>query len=261
MVSYSGINNVSVKGGTGSYYRPTDKLTMSGIFQAHVDTEELNKVQAAFGFALESLQKGDTNVARLDIVGDNAVKYAKQLLESQLKNPNRHQLKDSISYSVTKTSGGGQRLEIFATAVNQQGVPYGTFVEYGSHPGGGPTYVQPKPFIRPALEFARANTLNNIQETLRTIFEEIAHGDYNYANMHFSNLTKEKTATRLLGNRALATNSATRRTSDNKSYGRPTHTALNKLGNELKSHYSYQSLRSQPTYNGISSQIHHDSHR
>lgn len=250
------INNVAGHGQyLTNYYNVTDTVTMSGLFQAHIDASDLTKMQTAFGFALESLKKGEIDTARLEIVGDNAVKYAQQLLEAQLKDPSRKRLSESISSKVVKV-GNTQRLEIYATAVNQSGVPYGTFVEYGSHPGGGETYVYPKPFLRPALEFARANTINNIEDTLANIFKEITRGDYSYANMHFSTLTKEQKVSRFMGNRALATNALSRNTANGKNYGRPTHTAINKLGSNLKDYYTHQSLvNTQPTYKGISDTI------
>lgn len=246
----SGINNIAMKGTNGDYYNSVGRVDMGGLFSAHIDRTDLTKTQAAFGFFLEEIQAGKIDFGKLNIVGDNAVKYAQQLLESQIKDSSTGNLKNSIGYNVvTDSQSGKQSLEIYATAVNQSGIPYGTFVEYGSHPGGGPTYVQPRPFLRPAIEFARANTTNNIQETLKHIFENITKGDYKYAEMHFSG-NKE---TRIIGNRALATKSSVRNTSNNKDYGRPTRTALNQLGKSLKA--SYGERANGRTYDGISSQI------
>lgn len=245
--SASGINNIAMKGTNGDYYNSVGRVDMGGIFTAHIDASNLTKTQAAFGFVLEELKAGKIDVGKLNIVGDNAVKYAQQLLDSQVRDSSTGYLKNSIAYNVIRdNTSGKQSLEIYATAVNQSGIPYGTFVEYGSHPGGGPTYIQPRPFLRPAIEFARANTTNNIQETLKHIFKEITQEDYKYTSMHFSD-NKE---TRIIGNRALATKSSVRNTSNNKAYGRPTRTGLNKLGRNLQTHYGERS--NGRTYNGVS---------
>lgn len=248
-VNTSGVNHIAQKGAGGSYYRSTGEMIMGGMFAAHLDMDRLYKTQEAFAFVLEEMKAGEIDVGRLHTVGDNAVKYAKQLLDSQIYGYSTGALKNSIGYSVVKNDNGKQSLEIFASAVNKQGIPYGTFFEYGSHPRGGATYVQPRPFLRPAIEFARANTTNNIQETLKHIFEDIARGDYRYANMHFS----DKKETRIMGNRALATKSSVRNTSNNKAYGRPTRTSLDKLGKNIQSHYNGRGEGAR--YNGVSESI------
>lgn len=249
MANIGGANHISQKGAGGNYYRSTGNMTMRGMFAAHIDTEKLYKTQEAFAFVLEEMKAGEIDVGKLHIVGDNAVKYAKQLLDSQIYGYSTGALKNSIGYSVVKNEDGRQSLEIYASAVNKQGIPYGTFVEYGSHPRGGATYVQPRPFLRPAIEFARANTANNIQETLKHIFEDITRGDYRYTDMHFS----DKKEIRTMGNRALATKSSVRNTSNNKSYGRPTRTSLDKLGKNIQSHYNGREEGAR--YNGISKSI------
>lgn len=249
MANMGGVNHISQKGAGGNYYRSTGNMTMGGMFAAHIDADRLFKTQEAFAFVLEEMKAGEIDVGKLDIVGDNAVKYARQLLDSQIYGYSTGALKNSIGYSVVKNESGKQSLEIYASAVNKQGIPYGTFVEYGSHPRGGATYVQPRPFLRPAIEFARANTVNNIQETLKHIFEDITRGDYRYTNMHFS----DKKEIRTMGNRALATKSSVRNTSNNKSYGRPTRTSLDKLGKSIQSHYNGRGEGTR--YNGISHSI------
>lgn len=205
-----------------NYYRDTAHMLM----REEVDLTEVNQVTEAYKLVLDSIlqlySSEAPDIGRLNIVGANAVEYAQHLIIQQ-KAVETGQLHSSVGYSVFQGEHGPS-LEIFASAVNPWGRPYGQYIEYGYHPYGRSKMIPPRPFLRPALDFALTNTRKNIEDSLVDIFSNIKNGKYEYNLLN-------KTVT--LGNRALAANAQTRGTTGNKPFGAPTSKAVSSLSNRL----------------------------
>lgn len=129
-------------------------LNTSGIFQANIGTEEAKEFVNAMGALLSN--NGFLSREQMDAVGHNTKAFAQALAPKM-----SGRLIESIDYKVTSDNS----LEVFATA-DRLGYPYGASVEYGYHVRGGNTFVEPRPFMRPALQYATELTKYTLQQAV-----------------------------------------------------------------------------------------------
>ena len=175
------------------YYKDTNAIKATGFLSFSANINGITEVTEAFGVALELLQDDVKSRERLEAIAKNTVEYAKQLIQEYPA-----WLSGDLYRSV-KSQVYGQEIRVYADATNQNGVPYGTFVEYGYHPFGGKKYIRPRPFIRPALEFATMNTRMNLEDTVEQVLLMAARGQ---RDLHWTN--KRNFDIFAMGNRARA---------------------------------------------------------
>lgn len=176
------------------YYKDTNAIKATGFLSFSTNIGNITEVTEAFGVALELLQEDVKSKERLEAIAKNTVAYAQQLIK-EYPAWLSGDLYRSVKYQVY-----GQEIRVYADATNQNGVPYGTFVEYGYHPFGGKKYIRPRPFIRPALEFATMNTRMNLEDTTEQVLLMAARG--NLRDLHWTN--KRNFDIFAMGNRARA---------------------------------------------------------
>lgn len=129
-------------------------LQTNGLFQVNIGTEDAKEFINAMGIILKN--DGFLSYDEMDAIGHNTKAFAQALAPEDTGT-----LANSIDYKVIKSKNNS--LEVFATA-DKLGYPYGASVEYGYHVRGGNTFVQPRPFIRPALQYATELTKYTLQE-------------------------------------------------------------------------------------------------
>lgn len=129
-------------------------LETNGLFQVNVGTEEAKEFVNAMGVILKN--NGFLSYEEMDAIGHNTKEFAQALAPKATG-----ALIESINYKVTKNNS----LEVFATA-ERLGYPYGASIEYGYHVRGGNTFVEPRPFMRPALQYATELTRHTLQEAV-----------------------------------------------------------------------------------------------
>jgi len=190
------------------YYQDTNLVKATGFLSFQTNIDNITSVTEAFGVALELLENDAKSQERLRIIAENTVQYAKQLLIE-------YPVWDTGAlYRSVKSQVYGNEIRVYADATNRFGAPYGTFIEYGYHPFGEKRYIPPRPFIRPALEFARQNTRMNLEDTTRELLQQAARG--NFADLHWTN--KRNFNIFSIGNRARANQ-----------FGQPTQKALSNV--------------------------------
>lgn len=129
-------------------------VEIEGLFQVQIQDNGFNGMVNALGLALKDLYDEPLPKELLDAIGHNTKTFAQGLVPIRSK-----KLHDSINYHIN----GGKSVEVYATADNM-GYPYGASIEYGFHPKGGSIFVEPRPFLRPALEYATELTKMSMTE-------------------------------------------------------------------------------------------------
>lgn len=127
-------------------------LDTNGLFQANIGTDEVKEFVNAMGVILQN--NGFLSREEMDAIGHNTKEFAQALAPKASGT-----LIESIDYRITNNNS----LEVFATA-DKLGYPYGASVEYGYHVRGGSTFVEPRPFMRPALQYATELTRHTLEQ-------------------------------------------------------------------------------------------------
>ena len=149
----------------------TQYSVMACIFQ--FDAENV------LGFFLESWGDRPLNDEQLLSIAKNAADIARELIVDQ-GSVDTGTLRDSIK---TDTSDGN--INVFSDARAPNGYPYAGSVEYGWHPYGHDDFIPPRPFLRPALEYAinatRAEWRANVDHMVEALKRnELSLSHFNY---------------------------------------------------------------------------------
>ena len=124
----------------GKFHSATSFVEANALFQ--FDFENV------LGFYLESWGDKPLSDSQLENIAKNAAEIARELVYDQ-DAVDTGTLKESIR---TDTSDGN--INVFSDARAPNGYPYAGSVEYGWHPYGHYNFIPPRPFLRPALEYA-----------------------------------------------------------------------------------------------------------
>lgn len=136
------------------FHSATSSVIANPLFQLQNDTTEIDNCKNVLGFYLESWGKRPLSDEQLKEIAEHAKDISKTLLEervySMAANVDRtYTLMNSIR---ADTKGGS--INVYSDARSPKGYPYAGSIEYGFHPWGRSHFVPPRPFLRPALEFA-----------------------------------------------------------------------------------------------------------
>lgn len=146
----------------------SDLFNVRSIFQVHTDTSELSNMVNALGYMIDNTDKwAMLSREQMEAVGHNTVEFARALA------PERSgALQSSIDFNII---GNNKSLEVFASATDVHGYPYGASIEYGFHPHGGHYYIAPRPFMRPALGFATELTMKTLAQNAEFNLADLTH--------------------------------------------------------------------------------------
>lgn len=167
----------------------TSSVVANGLFQLQTDASRFDGFTNVLGFYLDAWGDKPLSDEQLLNIAKNAASIARRLLDESVYSGVRYygldggptgRLKDSIHADTRDGS-----VNVYSDARAPNGYPYAGSIEYGFHPWGHSHFVQPRPFLRPALEYAitatRAGWRANVDamvEALRT--NELALSHFNY---------------------------------------------------------------------------------
>ena len=167
------------------FHSATSFVEANALFQLETDTTALDGFTNVLGFYLDAWGDKPLSDEQLLSIANNAADVARELLDEQVYNtfsitPRTYTLRSSIK---TDTNNGNINVYSDARAIN--GYPYAGSIEYGFHPYGHDDFIPPRPFLRPALEYAinatRASWRANVDymvDALRN--NELALSHFNY---------------------------------------------------------------------------------
>ena len=178
------------------FHSATSNIRVDSLFQATTDNTQIDQCRNVLGFCLSSYGRKPLSDEQLAKIANDAVEVAWSLLYDNVY---------SYSYGGNETTGtllnsiksdirGGIR--IYSDARSPRGYPYAGSIEYGFHPWGKDTYIPPRPFLRPALEFAvnatRSSWENNMEYMTQAMLSNtlnISHFAYNMQRLGASRRT------------------------------------------------------------------------
>lgn len=161
------------------FHSATSFVEANALFQFETDATALDGFTNVLGFYLESWGDKPLTDSQLENIAKNAANIAQELISDQGA-VDTGTLQESIK---TDTSDGN--INVFSDARAPNGYPYAGSVEYGWHPYGHDDFIPPRPFLRPALEYAinatRAEWRTNVDymvEALRKNELSLSHFNY-----------------------------------------------------------------------------------
>lgn len=161
------------------FHSATSFVEANALFQFETDATALDGFTNVLGFYLESWGNKPLADSQLENIAKNAANIAQELISDQGA-VDTGTLQGSIK---TDTSDGN--INVFSDARAPNGYPYAGSVEYGWHPYGHDDFIPPRPFLRPALEYAinatRAEWQTNVDymvEALRKNELSLSHFNY-----------------------------------------------------------------------------------
>lgn len=161
------------------FHSATSFVEANALFQFETDATALDGFTNVLGFYLESWGDKPLADSQLENIAKNAANIAQELISDQGA-VDTGTLQGSIK---TDTSDGN--INVFSDARAPNGYPYAGSVEYGWHPYGHDDFIPPRPFLRPALEYAinatRAEWRTNVDymvEALRKNELSLSHFNY-----------------------------------------------------------------------------------
>lgn len=136
------------------FHSATSFVEANALFQFETDATALDGFTNVLGFYLDSWGDKPLSDEQLLNIADNAANVARELLDEQVYDrysttDRTYTLRSSIR---TDTSDGN--INVFSDARAPNGYPYAGSIEYGFHPYGHDDFIPPRPFLRPALEYA-----------------------------------------------------------------------------------------------------------
>ena len=167
------------------FHSATSFVEANALFQFETDATALDGFTNVLGFYLDSWGDKPLSDEQLLNIADNAANVARELLDEQVYDrysatDRTYTLRSSIR---TDTSDGN--INVFSDARAPNGYPYAGSIEYGFHPYGHDDFIPPRPFLRPALEYAinatRAEWRTNVDymvEALRKNELSLSHFNY-----------------------------------------------------------------------------------
>jgi hypothetical protein len=139
-------------------------------FKVTIDTSQLESYLNRVNMNIENLDEELDR--RLEMALDYATIIAKELAPIGVTPPPRDPLPHGkLMQSIRVEKRGLGSYVLIADAVNVQGDMYPEYVERGSHPGGGSYYMEPRPFMIPALEQSLEIFIDEVKDFLYDIFE------------------------------------------------------------------------------------------
>lgn len=167
------------------FHSATSSIQANPLFQLQNDLEEVKNCENVLGFYLKALGKRPLSDEQLMQIAKQAKDISKTLLEERVYSMDSdvdrtYQLMESIH---ADTKGGN--INVYSDARSPRGYPYAGSIEYGFHPWGHSHFVPPRPFLRPALEFA----INATRAGWKANVERLAYNmKYNKFELsHFGN--------------------------------------------------------------------------
>lgn len=164
---------------TTGFHSATSFVEANALFQFETDATALDGLTNVLGFYLGSWGDKPLSDSQLENIAKNAANIAQELISDQGA-VDTGTLHESIR---TDTSDGN--VNVFSDARAPNGYPYAGSVEYGWHPYGHDDFIPPRPFLRPALEYAinatRAEWRTNVDymvEALRKNELSLSHFNY-----------------------------------------------------------------------------------
>lgn len=125
------------------------------------------------GFFLSSWGDKPLSDEQLEKIGADAVKVAQNLLDEQVYSHVGSSERTYKLWGSIKSDSRGGAVNVYSDARSPIGYPYAGSIEYGFHPYGHSTFIPPRPFLRPALEFAvnatRASWETNVEHMVRVL--------------------------------------------------------------------------------------------
>ena len=167
------------------FHSATSDVISNGLFQLETDRSRLDGFTNVLGFYLDSWGDKPLSDEQLLNIAKNAASIARRLVNEQVYStysaiPRTYTLRDSIKADTSEGS-----INVYSDARAPNGYPYAGSIEYGFHPWGHSDFIQPRPFLRPALEYAinatRAGWRANVDmmvEALRTNNLALSHFNY-----------------------------------------------------------------------------------
>lgn len=177
------------------FHSATSQVKVSSLFQATTDMTEVDQCRNVLGFFLSSYGRNPLSHEQLMKIADDAKEVAWSLLYDQVYSGYASELQtETLLNSIKADARNGVR--IYSDARSPRGYPYAGSIEYGFHPWGHDTYIPPRPFLRPALEFAinatRASWENNVKhmvQALKTNQLNLSHFSYDKQRLGASRRT------------------------------------------------------------------------
>lgn len=167
------------------FHSATSFVETNALFQLYTDRSEIDDCMNVLGFALETWGDKPLSDKQLKKIADDSAEIARKLLKEQVyeagySDNQTYRLLNSIKAETRRND-----VVVYSDARSPKGYPYAGSIEYGFHPYGHDNFIPPRPFLRPALEFAtnatRASWEANVKhmaEALRTNNLQLSHFDY-----------------------------------------------------------------------------------
>ena len=168
----------------------TSGVSAKPVFQMETDYGDFQQFENVLGFMISTIGKNPLktldNDNQLEYIAKNAVSMAQELLEesvySNIMGDHTWDLYHSIKYRKDSNS----QIILYSDARDRKTkYPYAGSIEYGFHPWGHNTYVPPRPFLRPALQFAATATRASLEAAIQQMF--LNYRDNNFGLSHFGN--------------------------------------------------------------------------
>lgn len=171
-----------------NFQSATAGVNAKPVFQLTTDNTEIDSFTNVLGFALESVGRKPLENYQLEEIARNAVTVAQQLLDSQVYTSidnmeKRYRRTENLRRSIHHRNANNQ-IVIYSDARAPNGYPYAGSIEYGFHPWGHSHYVPPRPFLRPALEFAANATRASLEENIKQLLLNYRENTFSFS--HFS---------------------------------------------------------------------------
>lgn len=172
------------------FHSATSQIQAKPVFQLETDYTQVDNFRNVLGFALKTLGEHPISHKQLENIADNAVILAKQLLEDNVYSTSISELPHTRTLiNSVQSRTVGNKVHIFSDARGRNGYPYAGSIEYGFHPWGRNHFVPPRPFLRPAIEFAANATRSEFYNNLSTMIYSMETNTF--ALSHFGNTSNQ----------------------------------------------------------------------